>query len=133
MKLCPPKPFPLLTTFVIFGCLAASCSNTSAAETAPAGQQNTNTVQQGTNRQQRVAVRFPRTEVKYEHGPDSQRKEGVPRGKVTDFDWTNSTVFPGTLRHCSLYVPAQYDSAKPAALMVFQDGHTYQKEDGDFR
>jgi enterochelin esterase family protein len=30
-------------------------------------------------------------------------------------------------------VPAQYDGSKPAALMVFQDGHTYLKEDGDFR
>ena len=78
-------------------------------------------------------VRFPKTEVKYTHGPDSLRKEGVPRGKVTDFDWTNSAVFPNTIRHCSIYVPAQYDAAKPAALMIFQDGHTYQKEDGDFR
>lgn len=79
------------------------------------------------------ASRFPKPEVKYEHGPDSQRKDGVPRGKITNFDWTESKVFPGTIRHCSVYVPAQYDAAKPAALMVFQDGHTYEKEDGDFR
>jgi enterochelin esterase family protein len=72
-------------------------------------------------------------EVKYELGPDSKRKEGVPHGKVTDFDWKESKVFPGTIRHCSIYVPAQYDGSKPAALMVFQDGHTYLKEDGDFR
>ena len=118
---------------------------TSAADSTPA--QTTNTNRFGTNRQQGIAVRFPKTEVKYQHGPDSQRKEGVPRGKVTDFDWTNSTVFPNTIRHCSIYVPAQYDAAKPAALMVFQDGHTYlrsftnaqvdgraiEKEDGDFR
>jgi enterochelin esterase-like enzyme len=80
-----------------------------------------------------VDTRFPREEVKYQHGPDSQRKDGVPRGKVTDFDWKESKVFPGTIRHCSIYVPAQYDEKKPAALMVFQDGHTYLKEDGDFR
>jgi len=86
-----------------------------------------------TNTNRRVAVRFPRTEVKYQHGPDSQRKDGVPRGKITDFDWKESKVFPNTIRHWSTYVPAQYDGTKPAALMVFQDGHTYLKEDGDFR
>ena len=72
-------------------------------------------------------------EVKYTHGPDSVRKEGVPQGKVVDFDVMESKVFPGTIRHCSVYIPAQYDPAKPAALMVFQDGHTYLKEGGDFR
>lgn len=77
--------------------------------------------------------RRPMPEVKYELGPDSKRKEGVARGKVTDFDWKESKVFPGTIRHCSIYVPAQYDDSKPATLMVFQDGHTYLKEDGDFR
>jgi enterochelin esterase-like enzyme len=71
--------------------------------------------------------------VKYEHGPDSKRKEGVPQGKVTHHTWTNSVVFPGTIRHYSVYVPAQYDANTPAALMVFQDGHTYLKEDGDWR
>lgn len=72
-------------------------------------------------------------EVRYTLGPDSQRKEGVPKGKVIDLDWRESKVFPGTIRHYSVYVPAQYDPAKPAALMVFQDGHTYLKEQGDFR
>ena len=81
----------------------------------------------------REAVRFSKPDVKYQHGPDSQRKDGVPRGTITDIDWKESKVFPGTIRHGSVYVPKQYDAAKPAALMVFQDGHTYQKEDGDFR
>lgn len=86
-----------------------------------------------TNARPDVAVRFPRTDVKYEHGPDSQRKPGVPRGKVTQFDWLDSKVFSNTIRHCSIYVPAQYEAATPAALMIFQDGHTYENEDGDFR
>ncbi len=75
----------------------------------------------------------PRPDVKYQHGPDSVRKEGVPRGTVKDYEWRDSKVFPGTIRHYSIYVPAQYDAGRPAALMVFQDGHTYLKEDGDFR
>jgi enterochelin esterase family protein len=88
------------------------------------------------NASKRNGVRSDRRalpDVKYEHGPDSKPKEGVPRGKITDFDFKESKVFPGTIRHCSIYVPAQYDGSKPAALMVFQDGHTYLKEGGDFR
>jgi enterochelin esterase family protein len=67
-------------------------------------------------------TRFPRAEVKYEYGPDSKRKEGVPRGKVITFEFNESKVFAGTKRHCAVYIPAQYDGSKPAALMVFQDG-----------
>jgi enterochelin esterase-like enzyme len=85
-----------------------------------------------TNQSRRGNLR-PLTDVKYEHGPDSKRKEGAPKGTVTDYVWKDSKVFPGTIRRWSIYVPAQYDESKPAALMVFQDGHTYLKEDGDFR
>jgi enterochelin esterase family protein len=85
-----------------------------------------------TNRPARIPVR-PRPDVRYQHGPDSQRKEDVPRGKITDHDWKESKVFPGTIRHYSIYVPLQYEPNKPAALMIFQDGHTYLKADGDFR
>jgi enterochelin esterase-like enzyme len=94
--------------------------------------QNTN-APATTNTNRRAASRFPKPDVKYQHGPDSQRKEGVPRGTITDFVWKQSKVFPGTIRHYSVYVPAQYGTNKPAALMVFQDGHTYLKEAGDFR
>ncbi len=73
-------------------------------------------------------------ELRYPRGPDSVRHDDVPRGKLTeDYVWKDSKVFPGTIRRYSMYVPAQYDALKPAALMVFQDGHTYLKEDGDFR
>jgi enterochelin esterase-like enzyme len=75
----------------------------------------------------------PRIELKYPYGPDSFRHEGVPKGKVTTHVWKDSQVFPGTIRRYYVYVPAQYDASKPAALMVFQDGHTYIGEEGDFR
>ena len=59
----------------------------------------TTTPQTGnTNRPARIPVR-PRPDVRYQHGPDSQRKEGVPRGKITDYDWKDSMVFRGTIRH----------------------------------
>jgi len=85
-----------------------------------------------TNRPARIPVR-PRPDVKYQHGPDSQRRAGIPRGKITDHHWKESKIFTNTIRHYSIYVPAQYETSKPAALMIFQDGHTYLKEDGDFR
>ena len=66
------------------------------------------------------------------YGPDSERQAGVPKGTVTKHVWI-SQVFPNTIREYYVYVPAQYDGKSPAALMVFQDGHTYVKEDGDFR
>ena len=69
---------------------------------------------------------------KYELGPDSSPIEGAPQGKVTKHSWT-STVFPGTIRDYYVYVPAQYDAAKPTAVMVFQDGHSYVSLKGDFR
>ena len=75
----------------------------------------------------------PRLELKYAYGPDSFRHEGVPRGKVSTYEWKESKVFPGTVRRFYVYVPAEFDAKKPAALMVFQDGHAYIKEDGDFR
>lgn len=69
----------------------------------------------------------------YELGPDSQVKEGVPQGEVTEHVWRNSKVFPGTVRRYWVYVPAQYDKSEPAAVMVFQDGHAYVGKQGQFR
>jgi len=68
----------------------------------------------------------------YKLGPDSKPQEGAPQGKVTDHQW-RSKVFAGTVRHYSVYVPVQYDPEKPAAVMVFQDGHAYQDPQGQFR
>jgi len=71
--------------------------------------------------------------VTYQYGPDSQRKPGVPQGRVIEFNWMESKVFPGTIRYCAVYIPVQYDSKNPAALMVFQDGvHHYLRDTNDF-
>jgi len=69
----------------------------------------------------------------YQHGADSAPIEGVPRGTVTEHELLDSTVFVGTRRRYSVYVPAQYDGSAPAALMVFQDGHAYVGPGGDYR
>jgi enterochelin esterase-like enzyme len=65
-------------------------------------------------------------------GPDSQRQPNVPRGSVTKHTWT-SKVFPGTVRDYWVYVPAQYDATRPAALIVFQAGTGFASETGSWR
>ena len=72
-------------------------------------------------------------DVSYQHGPDSKLNAANPRGTVTEHTFSGSRIFPGTKRRYSLYVPAQYRSERPAALMVFQDGHAFVGARGDFR
>ncbi len=68
----------------------------------------------------------------YKLGPDSQKQDGVPQGKVTEHVW-HSKIFATTIRRYFVYVPAQYSANQPAAVMVFQDGHAYVSSDGQFR
>src|ERR1700712_704335 len=74
----------------------------------------------------------PAEPQRYDFGPESSPIDGVPEGTVTKHSWT-SNVFEGTVRDYYVYVPAQYDAAKPTAVMVFQDGHSYVNKKGDFR
>jgi enterochelin esterase-like enzyme/sugar lactone lactonase YvrE len=65
--------------------------------------------------------------------PDAVRREGVPRGTIETMPPWESQIYPGTVRNWSVYVPAQYRPEEPAAVMVFQDGHDYVKEEGRWR
>lgn len=70
----------------------------------------------------------------YPLGPDSiERAAGVTRGRVEAFQFNASKIFPETSRDGWVYVPAQYDGSKPAALMVFLDGGAYVNETGQQR
>ncbi len=70
----------------------------------------------------------------YPLGPESTtRAAGTPAGRVEGFQFSESRVFPGTTRDCWIYIPAQYNAAQPAALMVFQDGHAYVSTNGQQR
>ena len=70
----------------------------------------------------------------YQPGPDAQPREDAPHGEVKVMPpFESSTVFPGTTREWSLYVPKQYDAAKPACVMIFFDGFAYSKTDGAIR
>jgi enterochelin esterase family protein len=42
-------------------------------------------------------------------------------------------VYPGTTHTYWIYVPAQYDKSKPAALIIFNDGQAFKNDKGDIR
>ena len=71
--------------------------------------------------------------VTYVHGPDSRRHPDVPAGETVELRWTTSAVYPGTSRRFWIHVPAGYDPARPAALMVFNDGWWYLDPAGEVR
>jgi sugar lactone lactonase YvrE/enterochelin esterase-like enzyme len=48
--------------------------------------------------------------------------QDVPKGEVTKYSFDRSKIFPGTVRDYWVYVPKQYDPAKPACVYVGQDG-----------
>ena len=64
----------------------------------------------------------PAPDAHYELGPDSLPREGVPKGRIDGPFVIPSEVWPGTQHTYWVYVPAQYDPAKPAALMIYNDG-----------
>ena len=53
------------------------------------------------------------------------RGEEPAKGEVLKFVFNQSKIFPGTVRDYWIYVPRQYDPAKPACLYVNQDGIQY--------
>ncbi len=75
----------------------------------------------------------PNPNSQYRLGPDSMPQEGVPKGEIRGPYTLPSNVFPGTRHTYWVYVPAQYDPATPASLMVFQDGQAFKDENGDLR
>lgn len=75
----------------------------------------------------------PHPNSQYRLGPDSLPQEGVPKGEIRGPYTLPSNAYPGTQHTYWIYVPAQYDPAVAAALMVFQDGQAFKDENGDLR
>lgn len=59
---------------------------------------------------------------------DSKPKAEVPKGELVKGSYTakEDSVFPGTEREYTLYLPSSFDKTKSAPFMVFQDGVIYQ-------
>lgn len=59
---------------------------------------------------------------------DSLVQEGVPKGELVKFVYKakKDSIFPGTEREVTVYLPANLDKTKAQAFMVFQDGVIYK-------
>jgi enterochelin esterase family protein len=65
---------------------------------------------------------------------DAAPREGVPQGELRGpFVLPDSQAYPGTQHTYWVHVPAQYDPAVPASLMVFQDGQAFIDMNGSVR
>jgi len=65
--------------------------------------------------------------------PEAKADPAIPAGRLEKFEWKTSKVFPNTSRNVVVYIPAQYDAAKPASLMVWQDGSRHADPAGGLR
>jgi len=75
----------------------------------------------------------PNPDAHYQLGPDSFEREGVSRGEVRGPFTLPSQAYSGTQHTYWVYVPAQYDKAVPASLMIFNDGQAFKNMEGDVR
>lgn len=69
----------------------------------------------------------------YKLGPDSLPQEGVPKGRLIGPTTLPCEVYPGTSHTYWVYVPAQYEATRPAALMIYNDGQAMISMNGDVR
>jgi enterochelin esterase-like enzyme len=75
----------------------------------------------------------PDTDRHYMLSPDSLPQEGVPKGEIKGPFTLPSQAYPGTQHTYWIYVPAQYDTAVPASLMIYNDGQAFMAPEGDVR
>ena len=75
----------------------------------------------------------PDPDAFYHLGPDSLPQEDVPKGEIRGPFTLPSTAYPRTQHTYWVYVPAQYDPASPASLMIFNDGQAFMNPEGDMR
>jgi enterochelin esterase family protein len=69
----------------------------------------------------------------YDDTSDSQRKAGVPQGRLDKFEWRTSRIFPETVRDVTVYIPQQYQPGSEACLMVWQDGSRHADPNGPMK
>jgi len=69
----------------------------------------------------------------YPLGPDSLPQEGVPKGKLEGPILFKSQIIANTARQYWVYVPASYNKATPANVLVFQDGNRATNPTGSLR
>ncbi len=65
--------------------------------------------------------------------PECYAQTGVPQGALSEKLLHTSKIYDGMISEWWIYVPAQYDAARPAAVMVWQDGQGNIQRDGGSR
>ena len=80
-----------------------------------------------------AAPAAPNMELYYKLAPDAIPQEGVPKGQIKGPFTLPSNAYPGTQHTYWVYVPAQYNPASPASLMIYQDGQAFMAPEGDIR
>src|SRR5204863_10161665 len=80
-----------------------------------------------------VMAETPNTDLHYKLAPDAVVQEGVPKGEIRGPFTLPSQAYPGTQHTYWIYVPAQYEKATPAGLMIFNDGQAFMHPEGDAR
>src|SRR5881394_1627354 len=103
--------------------LTAALSQTPPATTAPPARQA----------QRPAMAETPDTNLHYKLAPDAIAQEGVPKGEIKGPFTLPSQAYPGTQHTYWIYVPAQYDPAAPASLMIYNDGQAFMAPEGDVR
>ena len=73
------------------------------------------------------------TDSLYQLAPDAMPQPGVPKGEIKGPFTLPSEAYPGTQHTYWVYVPAQYDRAVPASLMIYNDGQAFMAPEGDVR
>jgi gluconolactonase len=54
--------------------------------------------------------------------PPAVKPEDIKPGRIETFTFTQSKIFPGTVREVTVFIPAQYDASKPVCVYVKTDG-----------
>jgi enterochelin esterase family protein len=111
---------PLIAAGLQFGTCTQSSAQGSATQSKPAASSA-------------APAQIPDPDAYYHLGPDSLPQEGVPKGEIRGPFTLPSNAYPGTQHTYWVYVPAQYDSATPASLMIYNDGQAFMNPEGDMR
>ncbi|HET6181044.1 MAG TPA: alpha/beta hydrolase-fold protein [Candidatus Sulfotelmatobacter sp.] len=82
---------------------------------------------------QSASPQAPDPDAFYHLGPDSLPQDGVPKGEIRGPFALPSNAYPGTQHTYWVYVPAQYDPAVSASLMIYNDGQAFMNPEGEVR
>ena len=75
-----------------------------------------------------VSIGKPAEAAGPKYQPPPVRPEDVLPGTIQHTSFTTSTIFPGTVRDVTVFIPAQYDGSKPACVYVKTDGYNSREK-----